>query len=914
MPVVRVKALVLVFCAILCYHVHLGQDDDDDYMDEEMNAWSEDLKGWPIPLQEKAAAENKSSDVMLRRDSDSGCTCRESPGQWAICFGASCENYPKSLNFSSSSLLRLKTTSIKVILRGDLFNLVEVKDLEIEGNPSLEKLEPGCFEGLISLKTLSISFNPQLTLLEKDTFKGLDSLVELRLTKNGFLHVSDVSIALSPTDLPSLLRLGLSENQFRTIGQYELGPLNGSSVRELSFILCQLEDIHPEAFNLLFNLRVLRLGENSLEPTVLSSLMDSLVSLPLQRLDLYRSGFRRHPPLFLLEAIAKTNITELVLAHNQFERLTLSSFPDMPRLRYLDLRGVVTLNVESSSFFRLPNLRVLLLSHNKLARIEPGVLPATLTALDLSSNSADRLFPSYFNLGEGSFANNTNLTSLNLSFNRLVSLSKGTFLGLDSLEYLSLKNCTLFRLGAKCFSPLKRLKFLDLQNNRFPSTEITIDSMSGMPNLKVLQLGGCGLENIVGSPFAALPSLEYLDISGNALLTLETSVVAPLSSLIGIDLADNILPPWHTTRLFGSNTRLRIMFLANNKLSTLTSEMLNDFSRLNRIDLSGNPFICDCYLFAAKSDLFEMMKISSNESSGINSTSRYLFSRLRSSSGMCFSPDIWRDVSIADFMEKTVATVTCSSSSGQYPSHFNSSRTIPHAFYGILLCLFIIILCFMGCIYRYRWYLRYWMFLARVRKRRSGRMFDLIGNDSISTSVAVPQKNYRYDAFISYSNEDRAFVETLVKTLEDNYPYLRLCVYERDFEIGTVITEAIVESVEMSRRTVLVISDAFVRSQWCMWELRMAQHRIFYDEDFGKGGMALVLVRLGSLSDELITPILRYLMRTRIYLQWDTEPNKQRLFWKRLRAALSPSKFPPSNTAGHLRTSPNPQSTQINSM
>ncbi|XP_071439015.1 toll-like receptor 4 [Hetaerina americana] len=863
-----------------------GHEDD---FEEELSAWSEDLDGWPIPLLEKATSEtSRPKNIFLERDAKSGCVCRISPGLWALCFGVTCEEFPKELNISVSPLIRVKTTGIKVIRRGDLSNLKEMQELEIEGNPSLERLEPGCFQGLEALANLSISFNAQLKNLETGAFDGLTSLRELRLTKNGFQRVSDVAGALSPSSLPALLRLGLSENQFRYINENELEPLGGSSLRELSLMLCQLDHVHPNALKPLTNLRVLRLGENSLEPSVLASLIESLNST-LEKLDLYRSGFRRRPPLPLLRAVAKRNVTELILGSNQFERLSVDSFPRMPWLWHLDLRGVVCLNIETGTFNGMPQLRSLLLGHNKLARVEPGVLPPSLVTLDLSSNSADRLFPSYFYLGEGGFQNNTNLTSLNLSFNRLIGLSKGTFLGLNTLKFLSLKNCTLFRLGSGCFSPLRNLIFLDLQNNRFPSSELNIESMLGLSNLKVLQLGGCRLENILGSPFSNLISLEYLDLRNNGLVALDPTLLSPLRNLIGVDLSDNVLSPWNSRRLFYSNEKLRILFLSMNKLSTLTGKMLDDFSTLSRLDFSGNPFLCDCRLFTAKTDFAESSEVTANYTNNATDLVSSLIHQLRKSSALCFSPDRWRDASVADFLE---SSVSCPIPYEEIPYVLNSSHTLPQYFYAFIIFPLIILVIVAGFIYRYRWHLSHWLFLARARQLRISQLFSGTGfNVSSPSTGELPQKNYQYDAFVSYSNEDGAFVLKLVEELEENYPYLRLCVYERDFEIGTVISESIVQSVELSRCTVLILSDAFARSQWCMWELRMAQHRIFHDDGFGKSGAAFVLIRLGSVSDELLTPMLRYLIRTRIYLQWDPDPQKQHLFWHKLRAALSPAKL-----------------------
>ena len=39
----------------------------------------------------------------------------------------------------------------------------------------------------------------------------------------------------------------------------------------------------------------------------------------------------------------------------------------------------------------------------------------------------------------------------------------------------------------------------------------------------------------------------------------------------------------------------------------------------------------------------------------------------------------------------------------------------------------------------------------------------------------------------------------MIEQLERTSPFYRLCVYERDFEIGNVISECILESINTSR-------------------------------------------------------------------------------------------------------------------
>lgn len=81
---------------------------------------------------------------------------------------------------------------------------------------------------------------------------------------------------------------------------------------------------------------------------------------------------------------------------------------------------------------------------------------------------------------------------------------------------------------------------------------------------------------------------------------------------------------------------------------------------------------------------------------------------------------------------------------------------------------------------------------------------------------------FRYDAFISYSSKDRPWVKTtLLPRLEREG--LRVCIDYRDFEIGVPSLVNIENAVEGSRKTLLVITQAWLDSQWTDFESLLVQ-------------------------------------------------------------------------------------------
>ena len=90
------------------------------------------------------------------------------------------------------------------------------------------------------------------------------------------------------------------------------------------------------------------------------------------------------------------------------------------------------------------------------------------------------------------------------------------------------------------------------------------------------------------------------------------------------------------------------------------------------------------------------------------------------------------------------------------------------------------------------------------------------------TDVTQPQDEFRYDAFISYSHKDSAWVrDTLVSRLE--HEGLRVCIDFRDFEPGVPSLVNMENAVERSRKTLIVLTPDWVESEWTSFESLLVQ-------------------------------------------------------------------------------------------
>ena len=135
----------------------------------------------------------------------------------------------------------------------------------------------------------------------------------------------------------------------------------------------------------------------------------------------------------------------------------------------------------------------------------------------------------------------------------------------------------------------------------------------------------------------------------------------------------------------------------------------------------------------------------------------------------------------------------------------------------------------------------------------------------------------KFDAFISFNQHDMEFVRSeLIPRLESpELPY-RLCIHHRDWIAGGSITNTIAESVENCRRTILLLSDNFMRSQYCNYEFQAAHHRAL---EVRRPYLIIVLLE-DKLPEGMDQDMLLY-TKTHTYLK-RSDP----LFWEKLTIAM----------------------------
>jgi hypothetical protein len=94
-----------------------------------------------------------------------------------------------------------------------------------------------------------------------------------------------------------------------------------------------------------------------------------------------------------------------------------------------------------------------------------------------------------------------------------------------------------------------------------------------------------------------------------------------------------------------------------------------------------------------------------------------------------------------------------------------------------------------------------------------------------SLKLQTPPSDYKYDAFISYSWDNKAAVDQLVDCLRSNRPDLRLFLDRLELRPGAAWQQHIFEALDDARKIICVYSPSYLKSRICQEEFNMALYR-----------------------------------------------------------------------------------------
>ncbi|XP_026355287.1 toll-like receptor 2 [Ursus americanus] len=747
-----------------------------------------------------------------------------------------CDGRSRSLNSMPSGLtaavrsLDLSNNEITYLGNGDLRGCVNLEALNL-GSNGINTIEEDSFFSLRRLEHLDLSYN-LLSNLSSSWFRPLSSLKFLNLLGNLYKSLGETPLFSQLMNL-RILKVG-NIYSFTELQEKDFAGL--TFLEELEIDASNLQRYEPKTLKSIQNIShlALRMKQPVFLLEIFADLSSSLKHLELR--DTHLNTFR-----FSKASISETN-TLITKWTFRKVKITDGSFSEVVKLlNYVS--GVLEVEFEDCTLDGLGDFNIA--DMDKIKNIG-GI--ETLTVR--------RLYIPYFY----SFYDMSSIYSLTEDVKRVTVESSKVFLvpcslsqHLKSLEYLDLSDNLMVEeyLGnSACEHAWPLLQTLTLRQNRLKSLEKTGETLLTLKNLMNLDISK---NNFVSMPETCQwpEKLKYLNLSNTRINSVTRCIPWTLEIL---DISNNVLESFSLVlpqlkELYISRNKLktlpdasflpmlRVMRISRNTISTFSKAQLDSFHTLKALEAGGNNFLCSCEFLSFTQGQQALAQILTDW------PENYL----------CDSPFYVRGQRVRDT---------------RLPVSECHRAALVSAVCSVLFLLIVLtgVLChrFHGL-----WYLKMmWAWLQAKRKPRK-----------------APAGDVCYDAFVSYSERDSYWVENLmVQELEHFNPPFKLCLHKRDFVPGKWIIDNIIDSIEKSHKTIFVLSENFVKSEWCKYELDFSHFRLF-DEN----NDAAILILLEPIEKKAIPQRfckLRKIMNTKTYLEWPTDETQQEGFWLNLRTAI----------------------------
>ncbi|KAJ8706365.1 hypothetical protein PYW08_010991 [Mythimna loreyi] len=607
-----------------------------------------------------------------------------------------------------------------------------------------------------------------------------------------------------------------------------------------------------------------------------SSIMSLSSSPQRQQVDLWSAGF---------SAVTFPNLKELDLRACSIQVLGPNLFRGMSRLTSLYIGENEIYFIDATAFYGLKRLVHLDFSRNK--------------AFDENGNPKNLITGSYF-----AFQHLESLVSLDMSYTKLMQRNLGMIKSLGkSLKSLSICETGLNNLTEDIFMTTS-LQILDVsRNNGILNVNKALRGLE--QNLVILNAQEIGLQSF--DIFRNFTKLMILQLGNNEINNIRDVTVKTLNKIKILDLNRNRISSWFEP-IYSLMPELRFLSLNNNNINVITQEMIQDMMNIEYVDISDNFLVCNChskdfYKMAAKNEIIHKDHLIKPDGAdyqlfhnGFRFYNALILNRskitLEDCDSQCFEDigdsgkfrfvdyeaDNYVCMLIPESKTTYIADVNSCEKSARDVNYEQQLAGGKHKLLALLVipCTLLPV----AMIFIFRRHIRYFFITMR-----NSAMLSLINKNEVVDDNTI----FNYDVFVSYCNEDRGWVlDHLLPHMEQECS-ISACLHERDFLVGLSILENIVSCMDRSRSIMLILSQQFLLSQWCQFEMHLAQHRLLETrrED-------LTLILLEEIPRRLRPNTLHYLMLTKTYIVWPKDEAERPIFWKRLKKTLIAQKAKPT--------------------
>lgn len=810
---------------------------------------------------------------------------------------ANIENYAFT-GLQVLSVLSIDSNRITRIHALALRNCSTLQDLHLNGN-RLDEV-PLALKSIPQLKTLDLGEN-LIVSIENASFMTMEQMYGLRLTENNIGNISKGVF----DKMTSLKILNLSRNKIHKIeaGSFD-SNINLQAIRLDGNYLSDIGGLFAKLPNLVW----LNISDNRLE------WFDyAMIPTGLQWLDIHANRIAELGNYFEIES--QLSLSTFDASSNRLTEITGSAIPNSVEMLYLNDNLIS--KVQSYTFFKKPNLTRVDLYGNKITSLDPN-------SLRISAVPQDKSVPEFFiggnplecdctmdwlqKINTGNRARTQpklmDLDSIycKLLYSRgnayvpLIEAAPHQFLCKYESHCHALCHCCDFDAcdcemtcpnNCTCYhDPTWSANVVECSSSGYANvlpdkipmeaTELYLDgndiktlpshAFIGRKKLKILFLNASNVETIHNRSFNGLKELEMLHLEYNSLTNLEGQEFDGLDNLRELHINNNMIK--HIGKeMFNHMARLKMLHLQHNRLITLSVWQINP--SITEITLSFNPWSCDC-------EYIEMFREWTKRVTSVIDLSDItcIYSKSNITEISVFNESIYDDPNSGFKIINDNGSICTGlpSINNSINGNLTATRTIitseevqdyiPLLIATLGAFLFVLLITLMVFIYRQE--MRVWCH-SKFGVRLFYRTSDVDREDS----------EKMYDAFICYSSKDEAWVtEELTPTLERSDPSYKLCLHYRD--VGSHVTEKIRQAVESSRRTIMILSENFLRSEWVRCELKSALHQVLRDRR-----KRLIVVLLGQVVQRDLDQDIRLYLKTNKCLHAD-----DRLFLEKLKFAL----------------------------
>ncbi|KAJ8921597.1 hypothetical protein NQ315_010503 [Exocentrus adspersus] len=724
------------------------------------------------------------------------------------------------------SLLALDNNLLEGIHPEAFRNCSSLQDLNLNGN--LLKAVPLALKDMRLMRTVDLGENI-ITSVEEPGFRGMSNLYGLRLIGNRLQNISKRAFS----DLPALQILNLARNKIQRVeqGSFQASP-NLQAIRLDANLLTDINGLFSEIPSLLW----LNISDNQIE------WFDyALIPHGLQWLDMHKNNVRELGNHYNLDF--ELRLQTLDASFNKLAKITATAVPSSIELLFLN-DNLITI-VEPHTFIKKTNLTRVDLYANQIVSMD-------LNALRLTPVDPERQLPEFY-IGGNPFQCDCTMEWLQ-RINKLDHLRQHPrVMDLESIY------CKLLYNRDSNYLPL-----IEADSSQFLCTYKThcfalchccdfdaCDCEMTCPTNCTCYHDQSWSANVVecsGVGYTEMPSRIPMDatevyLDGNNFGELSShSFIGRKNLKVLYANNSNIAAIYNHT--FSGLRRLTILHLENNRIKELLGFELASLEYLRELYLQGNMIhFIDNRTFLELKQL-EVLRLDGN--------------RLHSF-------EVWQFAANPYLVEIGLAYNQWSCDC-QYVSKFKTWLQVNHGKVGDAnkVTSSVVIVC--GAFY-YRRELRVWIY-SRCGLRMCYK----------TTAFEEQQdKDRLFDAYVSYSVKDEAFVsQVLAPGLESGDPGYRLCLHYRDFNVSAYVADTIIEAVESSRRTIIVLSKNFLLNEWCRFEFKSALHEVLKDRR-----RRLIFVVTGELPQRDLDPDLRLYLKTNTVIEWG-----DRQFWQKLQFAM----------------------------